>query len=185
MSNQQDSPWASGAGFGTPHQGPQQPDPALDAPTLELNQQPVTPNYTNPTVYAPTAQFAAAPAAEPNGWSEPQQFGGLDRFAAAPVQFAGRVPYGYGAPMLPEHPNSNLVLTLGIVGVCANFFLLPFISPIAWYLGAKARRDLANHPGVYRDSGKLTAGFALGIVGSLFTVAVILLIVGLIASFTL
>lgn len=69
--------------------------------------------------------------------------------------------------------------------MCANFIMFPFISPIAWYLGAKAKRELVNNPGVYRDTGKLTAGYVLGIVGSMFVIAGILLIVGLIAAFTL
>ncbi|MEZ5200950.1 MAG: hypothetical protein R2742_06345 [Micropruina glycogenica] len=98
---------------------------------------------------------------------------------------ASSCSYEHGTPPLPEHPNSNLVLTLGIVGMCANFIMFPFISPIAWYLGAKAKRELVNNPGVYRDTGKLTAGYVLGIVGSMFVIAGILLIVGLIAAFTL
>ena len=165
MSNEQQSPWASGAGFGTPHRAPQQP-PAS--------------NYTNPVVHPEPSR-----AQEPSGWSEPQHFGVLEPVTAPPLQFGQQLPYGYGTPPLPEHPNSNLVLTLGIVGMCANFIMFPFISPIAWYLGAKAKRELVNNPGVYRDTGKLTAGYVLGIVGSMFVIAGILLIVGLIAAFTL
>jgi uncharacterized membrane protein len=50
---------------------------------------------------------------------------------------------------------------------------LPFISPIAWYLGAKARRDIARYPGVYRDNGRLTAGLTLGIIGTLLALVFI------------
>ena len=72
------------------------------------------------------------------------------------------------------------MLVLGIVGLFTNFMLLPFVSPIAWYLGAKARREMARHPGVYSDSGKLTAGVTLGVIGTVFALlGVIMLIVGM------
>jgi multisubunit Na+/H+ antiporter MnhG subunit len=58
--------------------------------------------------------------------------------------------------------------------------LLPFVSPIAWYLGAKARREMARHPGVYSDSGKLTAGVTLGVIGTVFALLGVAFIVLLI-----
>lgn len=169
MSNEQYSPWSSGDGFGTPQPTPR-PEQSFDAPprTVDL---PTTPpsagNYQNPVL-------GGAPA-EPSGWSEPQQFAGLQptNQVQPPVQFGQQVPYGYGAALLPEHPNSTLVLVLGIVGLITNFIAFPFISPVAWYLGAKARRDIAHNPGVYRDNGKLTAGLALGVVGTLLALAFI------------
>ena len=170
MSNEQDSPWSSGQGFGTPQSQPK-PDEEIDpqpwTPVQPAPQQPVS-NYQNPTV-------ADTFRPEPMGWSEPQQFGALQPAPGptAPMQFGQQVPYGYGAPLLPEHPNSTLVLVLGIVGLVTNFFALPFISPIAWYLGAKARRDIARYPGVYRDNGRLTAGLTLGIIGTLLALVFI------------
>lgn len=171
MSNEQSSPWASGDGFDTPqpdHKS-QYGDRGDPPPTLDLPvSQPPASNYSNPS-------FTPRPN-EPSGWSEPQQFGTFapPSNSLAPqantgpaAQFGQRLPYGYGAPLLPEHPNATLVLALGIVGLFTNFILLPFVSPIAWYLGAKARREMARFPGVYRDSGKLTAGYALGVIGTL------------------
>ncbi len=180
MSNEQYSPWSSGEGFGTPQPAPK-PDQAADPrpPTLDLPATQPMRNYQNPTV--------GGAQAEPSGWSEPQQFGALQPITnpPAPMQFGQRLPYGYGTPLLPEHPNSTLVLVLGIIGLVTNFFALPFISPIAWYLGAKARRDIARYPGVYRDNGKLTAGLTLGVIGSVlamvfigFIIVVVLLAIG-------
>jgi len=167
MSNEQYSPWSDGDGFGRPQPAPERPFDA-QPPTLDLpTGQPPAANYQNPVV-------GSGQSPEPSGWSEPQQFGALQPVnAQPPMQFGQRVPYGYGAPMLPEHPNSTLVLVLGIVGLLTNFVAFPFISPIAWYLGAKARRDIAHNPGVYSDNGKLTAGLVLGVVGTLLALAFI------------
>ncbi|MFT3860406.1 hypothetical protein [Micropruina sp.] len=159
MTNQQHSPWASGEGFGAPR-------PQPDEPTAEQS------NYSNAGLFGePTRRL------EPTGWSEPQHFSALPPAHPAPVQFGHPVPYGYGEPALPEHPNTTLVFTLGIIGLATNLFFLPVVSPVAWYLGAKAKREMANYPGVYRDSGRLTAGFVLGVIGSLFALAVLIFIV--------
>ena len=179
MSNEQYSPWASGEGFGSPQPArrPSENEPGDPPPTLDLPVgQPSVGNYTNPSV--------TPRPGEPSGWSEPQQFGAMMPAGnpQPPAQFGQRLPYGYGAPLLPEHPNSTLVLTLGIVGMLTNFIFLPFVSPIAWYLGAKARRDMAHYPGVYRDSGKLTAGFVLGMIGTLLALAFIGLFVLLLVA---
>ncbi|MBK8448136.1 MAG: DUF4190 domain-containing protein [Micropruina sp.] len=165
MSNQQYSPWAGGDGSGEPAPQPSASPADQRPPTLGLPGDP--PAYTNPVLGEPRP-------AEPSGWSEPQTFDALQPAPpAAPVQFGRRVPYGYAAPPPPEHPNATLVLILGIVGLFTNFVFMPFISPIAWYLGAKARREMAARPGAYSDSGKLTAGFVLGIIGSLIALLVV------------
>jgi hypothetical protein len=75
--------------------------------------------------------------------------------------------YGYSNPAnLSEHPNSVLSMVLGIIGV----FFFPLLGPVAWYLAAKGRRELAAFPGRWRPSGMLTAGFVLGIIGTVFLV---------------
>ena len=73
--------------------------------------------------------------------------------------------YGYNNPAnLSEHPNSVLSMVLGLIGV----FFFPLVGPVAWYLAAKGRRELAAFPGRWRPSGMLTAGFVLGIIGTFF-----------------
>lgn len=168
MSNEQYSPWASGDGFGTPRP---QPARSEEPPTRE---QPATAYYTNPVPqpHDPT---------EPSGWSQPQQFGALVPqpqypSPSAAYSFGQQMPYGV-AGELPEHPNAVTTLVLGIVGIAAMFVAFPFISPVAWYLGAKARREMRNEPGRYRASGALTAGYALGIVGSVISMLFVGLIV--------
>ena len=73
--------------------------------------------------------------------------------------------YGYSSPAnASEHPNSVISMVLGIIGV----FFFPLLGPVAWYLAAKGRRELAAFPGRWRPSGMLTAGFVLGIIGTVF-----------------
>lgn len=185
MSNQQYSPWASGDGFGTPAPQPRpQQQPEEYKPTLE---QPA-PGYTNPVLGdpAPTANYTNPTlddAAEPSGWSQPQQFG----TALQPTQphyptpaqaysFGQRLPYGLSAEP-PEHPNATASLIVGIVGIIALFVFFPFVSPVAWYLGAKGRREMREQPGRWRNSGSLTAGYVLGIIGTLIAISFVALIV--------
>jgi hypothetical protein len=90
--------------------------------------------------------------------------------------------YGYSNPAnLSEHPNATLSMVLGIIGLV--FFQL--LSPVAWYLAAKGRREMAMSPGRWRPSGSLTAGFVLGIIGTVFLALgamFILVFIGIIAS---
>jgi hypothetical protein len=184
MSNEQYSPWASGDGFGTPRPQPARAEepPTLEQPMTQFHVDPTT-AYTNPTVQPHHP-------AEPSGWSQPQQFGAVVPqpqypSPAAAYTFGQRLPYGT-AGELPEHPNATVTLVLGIIGLAALFIAFPFISPVAWYLGGKARRDMRREPGRYRASGSLTAGYVLGIVGTLIAVAFVGLIVlgiAMVASF--
>ncbi len=177
MSNEQYSPWASGDGFGTPRP---QPARSEEAPTRE---QPATAPYTNPVISQPHDP------AEPSGWSQPQQFGALAPQPQYPppsvaYTFGQRLPYG-AAGELPEHPLAITTLILGIVGLAAMFAAFPFISPVAWYLGAKARREMRAEPGRYRASGALTAGYTLGVVGTVITLLFVAVIVMAIVVFAM
>lgn len=170
MSNEQYSPWASGEGFGTPHSQP---------PRRE--ERPATDFYTNPVPqpHDPT---------EPSGWSQPQRFGELVPRPQYPspataYTFGQQLAYGPSGEA-PEHPNATATLVLGIVGLATLFVAFPFISPVAWYLGARARREMAADPGRYRSSGSLTAGYVLGIIGSLIAIAFVGLIVLAIMMFS-
>lgn len=174
MSNEQYSPWASGDGFGTPRP---QPERAEEPPTRE---QPATDYYRDPTAAYTNPTLQPHDPAEPSGWSQPQQFGLAPQpqypSPAAAYTFGQRMPYDLaGGP--PEHPSATTTLVLGIVGLAAMFVAFPFISPVAWYLGARARREMRDAPGHYRPSGALTAGYVLGIVGTLITIAFVGLIV--------
>ncbi|MGB2979473.1 MAG: hypothetical protein WBB78_13250 [Propionicimonas sp.] len=71
-------------------------------------------------------------------------------------------PYqgGYGA--LPEHPQAQTSMVLGILGLVGFAPLAPF----AWWIAAKAKREIAQYPGRYATSGSLTAGHIMGIIGT-------------------
>jgi hypothetical protein len=73
-----------------------------------------------------------------------------------PAQFA----QGYGSG--EDHPKAVLVFTLSLVGL----FLCQLISPITWVMASKARKEVGESPGRFRDNGLLTAGWVLSIVGT-------------------
>ncbi|MFT4297427.1 MAG: hypothetical protein QM582_18650 [Micropruina sp.] len=167
MSNQQYSPWAEGDGFGIPRPQPQPARPE-DPPTLP---------------------YPASGYAEPTGWSEPQQFGALPpqpQYPAPATAYGAvqRPPYGVPGE-LPEHPDATVVLTLGILGTVALFVMFPFICPVAWYLGNKARREMRLNPGRYRPSGSITAGYVLGMIGTLIALCGVAVVVLGIMAFAL
>lgn len=87
--------------------------------------------------------------------------------------------------MQPEHPNATTVLILGILALVLGGVTGPF----AWVMGHKARRQIRENPGMYRDGGMLTVGWVLGIVGTcylaflaLFFVVYFIFVIGMIMS---
>jgi hypothetical protein len=99
----------------------------------------------------------------------------------------GQPPYGvpgygyYPAYTPPDHPKATTALVLGLIAVPGTFAscgLTLLVAPFAWVLGSQARRDIRNSPGQYDGHGKATAGYVLGIIG---TVLLALVIAGIIA----
>jgi hypothetical protein len=144
------------------------------APQTNYVQPQVAPSQPPPYSPAPVQGFA-----EPSGPAESIGAQSIYQgYPTAPGAPAPRQPawpaviqdpvgydYGYTNPAnLSEHPNSVLSMVLGIIGV----FVFPLLGPVAWYLAAKGRRELAAFPGRWRPSGMLTAGFVLGIIGTVF-----------------
>lgn len=108
-----------------------------------------------------------------SGWSGPD--GGQDAPDVGYPQpgYPGSGPgYGpgypgsgyYGPPQLPRHPDALTALVLGIVGVVA----LPVTGPFAWWLGNRARNDIAANRGRWSGEDMAKAGFVLGIIGTVF-----------------
>ena len=61
-----------------------------------------------------------------------------------------------------EHPRGVLVLVLGILGL-----LGPVVaSPVAWYLGAQAQREIDAAPSEFTNRSMVVAGKVLGIIGT-------------------
>lgn len=83
---------------------------------------------------------------------------------------------GYGAPALPKHPQSQTAMILGILSIAGGFTcLLPIVlSPVAWYLGVKSKREIEAEPHRWTGLSESNAGMIMGIIGS------VLLILGMI-----
>jgi len=101
-----------------------------------------------------------------------------------PPQFppAGSVPPGYtpyGSGGVREHPAGSTVLTLGILGILCCGFLAPF----AWAKGARVRKEMAAEPGVtWSNSGSVTAGYVLGVVGTCILILNVVVRVAIVAG---
>lgn len=114
-----------------------------------------------PEPQAPYGQASSAqgpygqpPATQPYGQPYGQQ------------PWAGQ-PYGYAAPTT-THPQANTALVLGIVAIGGMFVCgLPvLVSPFAWYVGAKAKREIEAEPGRWSGRSEANTGMVLGIVGT-------------------
>jgi hypothetical protein len=176
--------------------GSQYPDFSYDQPSLsqaeetsriDPNPLPAASNYAQPSV--PTAPAyanpyernqqtfsAPAPRQDPFQLEAPTnqvvQYQQYPPPAATPLQEPIAYDYGYARPayFAPEHPNAVLSLVLGLAGL----FVVPIIlSPIAWVLAARGRRDIAAYPGRWANGGALTAGFVLGIIGTIIAALIL------------
>ena len=84
--------------------------------------------------------------------------------------------YPYPAP--PKHTDASTSMVLGIVAVAGMFVCgIPILmAPVAWYLGAKAEREIDASGGMLGGRSEATAGKVLGIVG---TVLLVLAVAGI------
>jgi hypothetical protein len=85
----------------------------------------------------------------------------------------------YGVPDLPK---ATAALVVGIVAVAGAFTcVLPILAaPVAWVLGARARREIRSAPQQWGGEGRATAGMVLGIIGTVLLVIAIVLVVVLV-----
>jgi hypothetical protein len=109
--------------------------------------------------------------------------------AGAPGPYAGHQPQQPGYPpqpgmpvfptyVLPDHPKATSALVLGIIAVAGAFtcFLPVVVAPIAWILGAKARREIRSAPQQWGGDGRATAGMVLGIIGTVLLVLAVIVV---------
>jgi len=75
--------------------------------------------------------------------------------------------YGYGYPVLPDHPQASTAFVLGLVSLIGGFFCaLPLVvGPFAWAAGARARNEI-DRDRRYGGREKATAGMVMGIVAT-------------------
>ena len=68
---------------------------------------------------------------------------------------------------------------LGIAALAGVFILLfpILLSPVAWWLGAKAKREIAAEPERWSGAGEAQAAVIMGVIGT------VLLAVGIVALF--
>ena len=152
------------------------------------------PDETMPFTHRPYGQHPeenplvspSGPAAQPSG----------PGYVTPPPPPPPQVPYGspyptppttygyqpgwtpaYGAPYPGSltHKGATTSLTLGIISI-ASLLLTPFCcitlpgvlcAPFAWAIGAKAKREMEQQPGVYGNLGTAQTGMWMGIVMTL------------------
>jgi hypothetical protein len=75
--------------------------------------------------------------------------------------------YGYGYPVLPDHPQASTAFVLGLVSLIGGFFCgVPLVvGPFAWVTGARARSEI-DRDRRYGGREKATAGMVMGIVAT-------------------
>ena len=134
----------------------------------------VPPNAVGPSHVAPPYQD---PYGGPGPYGTQPGYGGPDygyqRATYGQVQPYGGGQYpiygGYGYDngyhaMLPLHPQSGTVFALGIAGI-----FVPFLAPVAWIMGRRARKDIVEGA-PYRSDSNLNTGYGLGLVFTLLNV---------------
>ncbi|RLV51219.1 DUF4190 domain-containing protein [Nocardioides mangrovicus] len=70
-------------------------------------------------------------------------------------------------------------MVLGIIALVGTFLCgLPvLVSPFAWWIGAKARREIRESGGQLGGEGSATAGFVMGIIGTVLLALIVAFIV--------
>lgn len=103
-----------------------------------------------------------------------------------PHEYYSHYPQQYPpqyAPVAVDHPRAQMTMIFGILGVCGAFLgPLAIFGPVALFLAIGARKEVQADPARYRSGGSLSAGFVMGIIG---TVMLALWVVGMIAYFVL
>ncbi len=135
----------------------EQPDFRPGLPAGEYGQSPYAepgaPTGPQPTAYgygqAPYGQQAYGQAPYGQQPYGQQAYGQQPAYAVQPYQ----QPY---APMGAEHPQSQMVFILGIIGIFTGITAF-----VAWYMGGQAKKEIdAGAP--YPWDGQLKTGYTLG-----------------------
>jgi hypothetical protein len=139
--------------------------------------QPSGPDYVAPQAAPPPSvgpvppvPYGAPPAGQPYGYQP----------GWAPA-------YGSPYPGSLNHKGATTSLVLGIIAIVslvltpACCITLPgvFCAPFAWGIGAKAKREIAQQPGIYGNVGSAQTGMWMGIVMTIIGFLSIALVVAL------
>lgn len=80
-------------------------------------------------------------------------------------------------PPAPKAPGATASLVIGIVSLVGVIVVVPVVmGPLAWYLGASARREAQREPTRWSGAGEARAGMILGMIASAL---LLLLLLGL------
>lgn len=85
----------------------------------------------------------------------------------APTQYPLQPGYVYPQPaygVLRDNSDATLAMVLGLIGLITMFVV---ISPVAWWKGQQALREIDAAPGVYSNRGMAVAGQITGIIGTI------------------
>ncbi|MFD6352554.1 DUF4190 domain-containing protein [Nocardia tengchongensis] len=117
--------------------------------------------------------------APPPGW-DPQSQGQQPNYYQQPgynpgyqPPLPGYYPPGYYGAPAPDHPQAVVVLILGVM----SLVFCQLLGPVAWIMGGKARREIAESNGAIGGSGMVTAGWICGIVATAVILLAILFVV--------
>jgi len=92
-------------------------------------------------------------------------------------------PPGYPqfSQLPPKHENATTSLVLGIVALAGFFlcYITIFLAPIAWFLGAKAVREIDANPHGLSGRSEANAGKIMGIIGTVLMVLSLIALAGL------
>jgi len=79
--------------------------------------------------------------------------------------------------MPQPHPKATTVLVLGILGIV----VFTPLAVVAWIMGSGVRRDMAAYPGQWAPSPANTAGWVMGIIGTICLAIAVLIGLGALA----
>lgn len=136
-----------------------------DSPPPGPSEPPHQPNWGS--AYPPPPGAPQPGSYPPPGY--PQQPGGYQQPSY----------YAYGPP---KHPSATTAMVLGIIAIAGGFlcYLPIFAAPFAWFVGAKAVREIDASKGALSGRGEASAGKILGIIGTVLLVLALLAIIALV-----
>lgn len=153
----------------------------------EDNGQPQPPDQSGPQ-FNPQSGFPSG--GDQPGTPPPYPAAGGTPYIPPPAPYPGQQPGypGFPANALPDHPKATTALVVGLVSVIGAFTcLLPILaSPVAWVMGAQARREIRAAPQQWGGESRATTGMVLGIIGTVLLglgILALIVVIFVIAAF--
>lgn len=158
-----------------PQGNPSEPGPA-DQPNW--GNVPPTGHTPPPGQYPPAGgyppQGQTPPPAQyppPGGYPPPGQYPPPAAYPPAGYQYAP-------APAAPKHEQATTAMILGIVSLVGAFvcFVPVVLGPFAWYMGAKAKREIEDSRGALSGLSEAKGGMVTGIIATVLMILGLMLI---------